>query len=147
LGKDSSGEITLPQIEARDNRTRHQTRKQIAPPSGIVLSSQPLEWARSVSTDRTMRSVAGHFCPSGLRFLYQRFSSLVCNVSLSVPRPAEQVSQSLVNTLERMCIATQAAQLCQTALWPSGWRICCTTIMKIADQIVTRCTLPVDHQS
>src|SRR6516165_6430571 len=39
---------------------------------------------------RTMRSVAGHFCPSGLRFLCQRFSSLVCNVSLSVPRPAEQ---------------------------------------------------------
>ena len=48
---------------------------------------------------------------------------------------------------EGMCIATQAAKLCQAAVWLSGCRICCTTTMKIVDQIVTRCTLPADHQS
>jgi hypothetical protein len=32
-------------------------------------------------------------------------------------------------------------------VWPSGWRICCTTTMKIVDQIVTRRTLPLDHHS
>ena len=53
----------------------------------------------------------------------------------------------LLHEIEGMCIATQAARLCQAAVWPGGLRICCTAVMKIVDQIVTRCTLPVDHQS
>jgi len=28
---------------------------------------------------------------------------------------------------EGMWMASQAAKLCQAAVWPMGWRICCTT--------------------